>query len=125
MRLIGLFIPLFFLMACQQVPLAMIPARNIEADRLTLGSVQARLKIGEPSSVVIDALGSPNIVTSNGDDTETWVYDKVSTEVEYAAAQGFFNQSGVASRSTRTMVVVVKFDKLKRIENVRYRQTTY
>ena len=99
---------------------AAITARN-EVEKVTLGSVQAHLTKGEPSSVVIQHLGSPNIVTSNADGTESWVYDKVSTEVEYANGWS----GGVATKSSRTMIVVIKFDGQKKIEDVKYRQTSY
>jgi len=70
---------------------------------------------------VINALSSPNIVTSNADGSETWVYDKVSTEQENAAG----SNGNVSVRSTRTMMVVVKFDKSHIVDSVQYRQTSY
>jgi hypothetical protein len=79
------------------------------------------VKKGASSADVIGALSSPNIVTSNNDGTETWVYDKIMTEAEYV--QG--SNSGVAVKSTRTMIVVIKFDKASRVETVQYRQTSY
>jgi hypothetical protein len=111
---------LLLLAGCQS-PLAVIPARQQQVERITLGSVQNYLKKGEPSGVVIQHLGTPNIVTSNTDGTESWVYDKISTEIEYASGLS----SGVATKSSRTMIVVVKFDNFKRVEDVKYRQTSY
>jgi hypothetical protein len=104
-----------------QAPLATIPARQIETQKVTLGNVQRIVKVGASNSEVIDALSSPNIVTSNKDGTETWVYDKVITEAEYVQR----SNSGVAVKSSRTMIVVIKFDKNSRVENVQYRQTAY
>ena len=109
------------LIACAQTPLAVIPARQIETQKITLGSVQSQVKKGASSADVINALSSPNIVTSNSDGSETWVYDKLSTEVEAAGG----SNSGVLVKSTRTMMVVVKFDKNHIVENVQYRQTSY
>lgn len=111
----------FTLTACVQAPLATIPARQIETQKVTLGNVQRIVKVGASNSEVIDALSSPNIVTSNKDGTETWVYDKVITEAEYVQR----SNSGVAVKSSRTMIVVIKFDKNSRVENVQYRQTAY
>ena len=102
-------------------PLATIPARQQETTRLTLGAVQAHVKAGAASADVIAALGSPNIITSNKDGTETWVYDKVSTESETADG----SRSSVTVKSTRTMLVTVKFDKQGVVENAQYRQTSY
>jgi hypothetical protein len=111
----------FLLTACVQVPLATIPARQVETQKVTLGSIQMIVKKGATNSDVISALSSPNIVTTNKDGTETWVYDKVMTEAEYV--QG--SNSGVAVKSTRTMIVVIKYDKNGRVEDVQYRQTSY
>ena len=86
-----------------------------------MGNVQKIVKKGASSSDVIAALSSPNIVTSNSDATETWVYDKIMTEMEYA--QG--SNGAVAVQSTRTLIVVIKFDKSNSVESVQYRQTSY
>jgi hypothetical protein len=117
--LISVFGPL--LSACVQAPLAAIPARQVETQKITLGSVQMIVKKGASSADVIGALSSPNIVTSNNDGTETWVYDKIMTEAESAVG----SNSSVSVRSTRTMIVVIKFDKASRVETVQYRQTSY
>lgn len=99
----------------------MIPNRQQEVTKLTLGAVQANLKAGTPSATVVEVLGSPNLVTSNSDGTETWVYDKISTEAEIVVGTA----SAVVSKSSRTMLVVIKFDAFKKIETVKYRQTSY
>ena len=111
-----------YLVACTpSAPLAIIPARQVETQKITLGNVQMVVKKGATNADVIGALGSPNIVTSNKDGTETWVYDKIITEAEVALGRS----SGVAVSSTRTMMVVVKYDKSSRVEEVQYRQTSY
>jgi len=113
---------LFGIISCApKVPLAVIPARQIETQKTTLGNVQRIVKKGASNADVIEALSSPNIVTTNNDGTETWVYDKVLTEAEYVQGQN----SGVAVRSTRTMIVVIKFDKNSKVDTVQYRQTSY
>jgi hypothetical protein len=117
--LISVFGPL--LSACVQAPLAVIPARQVETQKITLGNVQRLVKVGASNTEVIEALSSPNIVTTNKDGTETWVYDKIMTEAESAVG----SNSSVSVRSTRTMIVVIKFDKASRVETVQYRQTSY
>lgn len=102
-------------------PLATIPNRQVETQKITLGNVQAAVKRGVTNADVVSVLGSPNIVTSNKDGTETWVYDKISTESESASGIG----SSVKVTSTRTMIVVIKFDKYSTVESVQYRQTSY
>ena len=122
-KLIALLVTLsFWITACApSTPLAIIPARQLETKKITLGNVQMVVKKGATNADVVGALGSPNIVTTNKDGTETWVYDKITTEAEYA--QG--TNSGVAVTSTRTMIVTVKYDKSSRVEEVQYRQTSY
>ncbi len=102
-------------------PFATIPARQIETQKVTLGNVQMVVKKGASSADVIGALSSPNIVTSNKDGTETWVYDKIMSESETALG----NNGVVAVKSTRTLIVVIKFDQEQRVETVQYRQTSY
>ena len=114
---------LFGLVSCvsRQAPLATIPARQVETQKITLGNVQMAVKKGANNADVIGALGSPNIVTTNKDGTETWVYDKITTEAEYSQGEN----TGVSVASTRTMIVVVKYDKFSKVEDVQYRQTSY
>lgn len=120
---IGLICLIFAIsiVGCAQAPLAAIPSRQLETQKTTLGTVQSRVRIGASSEDVILALSSPNIVTSNPDGTETWVYDKISSESEYATGYN----SGVSVVSTRTLIVVIKFNKLNQVESVQYRQTSY
>ncbi len=115
-----IFLITFLVSACQ-APLATIPARQVEAEKITLGNVQSKIKVGVTGDVVIEALGSPNIVTSNDDGSETWVYDKISSDSEYSKGWS----TGVKTKSSRTMMVVIKFDKQKKVKDVQYRQTTY
>ena len=108
--------------ACSQpAPLAVIPARQIQTQKITLGAVQSTVKKGASTADVINALSSPNIVTSNSDETETWVYDKLATEQETATG----SNGSVSVTSSRTLIVVIKFDKNRLVESVQYRQTSY
>ena len=54
---------------------------------MTLGVVQSSIHEGMPQSEVAAALGSPNIVTSDADGTETWIYDKIATETSHSASR--------------------------------------
>ena len=48
---------------------------------LTVGTVQKNIKKGMSGAEVASALGSPNIVTTDAQMRETWIYDKITTEV--------------------------------------------
>jgi outer membrane protein assembly factor BamE (lipoprotein component of BamABCDE complex) len=100
--------------------------RAQDADRVTVGTVQKEIKIGMSGAEVATILGSPNIVTTDSERRETWVYDKISTEVAYSKSGGsivglIFSSSGgglgggyanagATSTSQRTLTVVIKFD---------------
>ena len=100
--------------------------RAEDADRLTVGTVQKEITLGMSGADVATVLGSPNIVTTDTERRETWVYDKISSEVAYSKSSGtiiglIFGgsgggvgagsvQAGATSTSQRTLTVVIKFD---------------
>lgn len=102
-------------------PVATIPQRQADAQKITLGFVQSRIKAGSSGDDVVSILGTPNIVTTADNGNETWIYDKVSTDEE--SVSGIWSE--VKSKSTRTMMVVIKFDATRKVSSVQYRQTTY
>jgi outer membrane protein assembly factor BamE (lipoprotein component of BamABCDE complex) len=112
-------------------PVAAIPARQVESQKITVGSAQT-LKVGMGGAEVISSLGTPNIITTDTKGVETWVYDKISNEYEFITVQDngwIFNprqrSSGVEVRSQRTLIVVIKFNKDSKIDSIQYRQTAY
>ncbi len=132
-KFLGICISLTLLTSCApySVPLASIPARQIETQKITVGSAQS-LKVGMSGADVINALGSPNIITSDSAGGETWVYEKISKEFEFITAQDgswFFsprNQaSGVSSSTERTLIVVVILDSNRKLQRITYRQMTF
>jgi len=100
--------------------------RAEEADRVTVGTVQKEIKLGMSGADVAGVLGSPNIVTTDSERRETWVYDKISTEVAYSKSGGSivglifsgsggglgggYSNAGATSTTQRTLTVVIKFD---------------
>lgn len=103
--------------------------------QMTLGVVQKDIRKGMSQGDVAAALGAPNIVSQDADGRETWIYDKIATEVAYSqssasggvgglligiapgvggGALGGFGASqsaGAASQTQRTLTVVIKFRK--------------
>ena len=100
--------------------------RAEDTDRLTVGTVQKEIRLGMSGADVAAVLGSPNIVTTDTERRETWVYDKISSEVAYSKSSGsiiglIFGssggglgagsvQAGATSTSQRTLTVLIKFD---------------
>lgn len=62
--------------------------RSNKIDKLTLGKVQSKIKVGMSSAEVVEVLGPPNIVTTDSERREVWIYDKVSTETVYSSSSG-------------------------------------
>ena len=119
-----------FLVGCAaQTQTPLLQSRQIETEKITLGAVQGQLHEGSSSADVIAALGSPNIIATNPDKTETWVYDKTFTETEISASGISLpfsgSVSGARAKSSRSLIVSIKFNKQKTIESIQYRQTSY
>ncbi|WP_456465745.1 outer membrane protein assembly factor BamE domain-containing protein [Persephonella sp.] len=101
--------------------------------KFTLGLVQKKIKIGMSQAEVVEALGSPNIITTDAEGNEAWVYDKIATSVEKSKKEGFVflillggsAGSAKAEQSQRTMTVVIKFDKNKKVRDVKYHVTQF
>ena len=103
------------------------------ADRITVGKVQREIRIGMPSSQVIEALGSPNIVSTDENRLEVWVYDKMATDVSYSNNDGGVwlilgtvgGSSGAASKTQRTLTIVIKFDVDKKVRDFAYHSSSF
>jgi outer membrane protein assembly factor BamE (lipoprotein component of BamABCDE complex) len=100
--------------------------------QMTLGLVQKELKKGMGQDEVATSLGSPNIVTQDKEGKETWIYDKIATQVRSSSSGGFilFCQRGVdhVSRkdmSQQTLTVVIKFDAGKRVDSISYHSSKF
>ena len=105
---------------------------NDEAQRLELGTVQKGIYEGMAQDEVACVLGSPNIVTSDKDKKETWIYDKIATEVRKSGSSGLilFCQTGAdyvsrADVSQKTLTVIIKFDTDKKVESISYHSSKF
>ena len=110
-------------------------------DRVTVGTVQREIRVGMPSAEVAAILGAPNIVSTDGDRREVWVWDKISSEVSYSRSSGVIaglvigssgggagagNKSAGASRaSQRTLTIIVKFDEADLVRDFSYRTSSF
>jgi len=101
-------------------------------NRLELGVVQREIQEGMGQDEVALVLGTPNIVTADRDKKETWIYDKIATEVRQSGSSGFilFCQTGadyVMRRdvSQKTLTVVIKFNMDKRVESISYHASKF
>jgi len=103
------------------------------AKTLTVGTVQREIRVGMSSADVVAVLGSPNIVTTDEQRREVWVYDKVSTETAYSKTEGGVfllilsasSASGARSTTQKTLTIVVKFDEQAKVRDFAYHSSKF
>lgn len=129
------FLLLLFVMVFSKAPLASSEGENI--DNLTLGVVQHKIGVGMSSADVIEALGSPNIISTDGQRREVWVYDKISTSTTLKSMKKndglsllLIGSSKAFSESERetsqkNLTVIIKFDKENLVRDFSYRQSSF
>ena len=121
------------LSACMTAPQHREAVQDTSGDRVTVGNVQREIKIGMSGSDVAKALGSPNIVTTDDERREVWIYDKLSTDTTVSADSGFgtliilgtSSVSGSSSTTQRTLTVIIKFDKEKKVRDFAYHTSRF
>ena len=133
LKIFCLILSLLFLSGCSTASSHLKSVKSDEANRVTVGKVQREIRIGMSSTQVIEALGSPNIVTTDENRLESWVYDKIATDVSYSNSNGGVwlllgsagGSSGAASTSQRTLTIVIKFDKDKKVRDFAYHSSSF
>jgi outer membrane protein assembly factor BamE (lipoprotein component of BamABCDE complex) len=103
------------------------------SDNLTVGKVQREIRVGMSSAEVVEVLGSPNLVTTDEQRREVWVYDKISTESVRSSSGaygtlillGASTRSGASSTTQKTLTVVIKYDNESRVRDFAYRQSKF
>ena len=117
--------------------------------KLTVAAAQRHIQVGMDGASVIEALGSPNIVSTDDERREVWIYDKVSTSRVYSESRGGFNTlvlggglvgsalaggglggsynsgAGAVSTSQRTLTIIVKFDNNSKVRDFAYRTSSF
>jgi len=83
---------------------------------MTVGVVQKEIRKGMSQAEVAEVLGSPNIVSKDKEGLETWIYDKIATEVSYSTgSRGIIGiiigekATGAAAQTQKTLTVIIKF----------------
>jgi outer membrane protein assembly factor BamE (lipoprotein component of BamABCDE complex) len=112
-----------------------------ETNRVTVGTVQREIRMGMSAAEVAEVLGSPNIVTTDDQRNETWIYDKISSDVTYSRSGGtvvgliFGNSAGglgvgstsagSTSSTQRTLTVIIKFDENNSVRDFSYHSSQF
>jgi len=117
--------------------------------QMTIGIVQKEIRKNMAAAQVAEVLGSPNIVTTDAEGREVWVYDKISTDVTYSNDSGglgailligsasggtaggglgsgsYSRSAGAQSKTQRTLTVVIKFDEQKKVRDFAYHASRF
>jgi outer membrane protein assembly factor BamE (lipoprotein component of BamABCDE complex) len=117
--------------------------------QMTVGMVQKEIRKGMSAADVAEVLGSPNIVTTDSEGREVWVYDKISTDVTYSTDTGgagvllligaaagdvlggglgsgsYSRSAGAQSKTQRTLTVVIKYDEQKKVRDFAYHSSRF
>ena len=103
--------------------------KGLEGDKMTVGTVQRKITVGMSGAAVVEAIGSPNVLSTDDQRREVWVYDKFATDV--AASGGYWTillagqEAGAAASSQRTLTVIIKFDKEKKVRDFAYHTSRF
>ncbi len=130
---------------CQTAAEHRAAVQDDSGDRLTVGKVQREIRVGMSSADVVSVLGSPNMVSTDDERREVWVYDKIATDRAYSSSSGGINvlflgggsnsaglggaggssSAGASSTSQRTLTIVVKFDNVGKVRDFAYHSSKF
>lgn len=111
------------------------------ADRsLTVGIVQKEIRVGMSGAEVAAVLGSPNIVSTDENRNEVWIYDRISSQTVQTDTRGavavlrFLSDVGpiaasgrtqTETTSQRTLTVIIKFDENDNVRDFAYHTSRF
>lgn len=122
---------------------------GLQGDKLTVGTVQREIRQGMSGAEVAQVLGSPNIVSTDEKGREVWIYDKIATDTVYSSSSGGVSalilggwpvgagaaggglggnsnySSGAASKSQRTLTIIVKFGEDRLVRDFAYHSSRF
>lgn len=129
------------LAACSATHHAADVGAATDSTELTVGTVQQEIRLGMSAAEVAEVLGSPNIVTTDEERRESWIYDKIATDVAYSRSQGAVvglvfggaggglgagsSSAGASSTSQRTLTVVIKYDENSQVRDFSYHTSRF
>jgi hypothetical protein len=82
---------------------------------------------------VAEALGTPNIVTTDEERREVWIYDRVSSDRVSTGSSaygtlliiGAETYESSSSQRQRTMTIIIKYDAEKKVRDFAYNYTQF
>lgn len=136
---------LFYVALLAGVPLSAVSARE-EKNSLTTGMVTMTLKVGETTQgQIIETFGAPNISTVDGSGQEMWVYDRQATVASSTSSGfsigmllgaggdgvagggglGFGKKKSKVETTSRSMTLIIKFDRNKVVSDFKSRSSSF
>ena len=109
---------------------------STQEQEMTVGVVQKEIRKGMSQADVATALGSPNIVTKDSAGNETWIYDKIASQVSYSKDSGgtgliinlfggYNREAGAVSTTQKTLTVVIKYDANGLVDSFSYHASKF
>lgn len=127
-----------------------VRAGQESGERVTVGTVQRQIRVGMTNAEVVQVLGSPNMVTTDEQRRENWVYDKIATDTVYSTSSGgistlflggalignsgaagglggagYSSSAGARSTNQRTLTIIIKYDEANRVRDFAYRSSSF
>jgi len=135
----------FLLAGCQTAAQHRANVQDDSTDRMTVGKVQKEIRVGMSGADVAQTLGSPNIVSTDEERREVWIYDKIATDQAHSSSSGGVSAlilgfgggiaggaggggnstAGASSTSQRTLTVIIKFDKEGKVRDFAYHTSRF
>ncbi|MDK1046385.1 MAG: hypothetical protein QGM45_11975 [Anaerolineales bacterium] len=125
-------------------------ARSVQRDPLSYGNVTSRIEKGVTTQAdLVRLFGGPSISTIDADGTETWVYERTASQsdvtgegqstieakrLDFYFGLGYFTTgkekrtatgSSQYRHSIRTLTVIIKFDKDRRVREYSARASRF
>lgn len=143
---LSLLLPVLFLaVGCQTTAFHRAQVQDNTSDRISVGTVQKEIRVGMSGAEVAQVLGSPNIVSTDEQRREVWIYDKIATDRAYSTSSGgisalilgfgssaaggggagFNASSGASSTSQRTLTVIIKFGADHKVRDFAYHTSRF
>ncbi len=131
---VGLLISCIAVLAgCSAAQHAASTQEGLQGTRLTVGTVQKEIRKGMSGAEVAEALGSPNIVSTDEQGREVWIYDKISTDRVQSESSGYGTlillgyrgSAGASSTSQQTLTIIIKFDVDKKVRDFAYHTSRF
>ena len=121
------------LTGCQGAASHRAAVQDDSSDRMTVGKVQREIRVGMSGAEVAQVLGSPNIVSTDEQRREVWIYDKIATDRAQSSSSGgvsililgAVSSAAASSTSQRTLTVIIKFDNEGKVRDFAYHTTRF